>query len=113
MRNLTATLGSMGLLSLVFTLLILARLSDKLGAVTKMPKYYRGFYVASALLLVAALVRFLKANLLFAALPQTGLAFLNSDVVSLLFYHIPLALSSTIGLVITWRYWGWLLKERD
>ncbi len=112
MRSLAATLGSMGLLSLVFTLFILAKLSDKLGSVTKMPRYYRGFYLASLFLMIAVVMRFLKANLLFAGLPQPGFALLGWDPFSLL-YYVSLALSATIGLAITWCYWGWLLKERE
>ena len=57
-------------------------------------------------------MRFLKASLLFPGLPQPGFALLERDLFSLL-YYVSLALSATIGLAITWRYWGWLLKERE
>jgi hypothetical protein len=30
----------------------------------------------------------------------------------LLAYHVPLALGLTVSLVVIWRYWSWLLRER-
>jgi len=91
-----------GLAAVMVVLYILAALSRRLGAVTKMKPYYRGFYVAMACLAVAIGVAVLWPPLA-AATP--------SDLSVYLFY-LPLLLSGVISLVVAYRYWGWLLRER-
>jgi hypothetical protein len=62
-----AVLGSAGLMSAIYIILIMARLSQKLGAVTKMRGYYRGFYVSAIFLLVSLIAYFLKTSVLLAS----------------------------------------------
>jgi chromate transport protein ChrA len=102
--------GSLGLLSVIVTLLTLAALSQRIGEVTKMPPLYRGFYIGAACLVVALFVRLLRVSTLMAS-PE-GAAFLNDDLFYLLAYHLPSALGLTVSLVVTWRYWSWLLREQ-
>lgn len=110
MNLLISMAGSLGLMALIYIMLILAELSQRLGAVTKMPRYYLGFYVSAAFVGVALISRFLKISALPA--PQQNLSFLVCDLFYLLTYHIPLAIGATISLALTLRYWGWLFKER-
>ena len=107
---LSAILGSLGLASLIYALLILARLGEKLGAVTKMRPYYRGYYVAVAFVGLALLIRLVRASVFSSTQGASGL--LDSSLFYLLFYHLPLAVGMSVGLAITWYYWKWLLKER-
>ena len=102
--------GSLGLLAVIYTLFILAALSQRMGQVRKMPPLYRGFYLGAACLTVALIVRFLRVSVLLAA--SEGIVFLNDDWFYMLAYHMPLALGLTVSLVVAWRYWGWLLRER-
>ena len=111
MNLIGAILGSTGLASLVFLLAILAQFGRKLGVVTKMRPYYRGYYVAIALVGLALVVRFVRVSTFWAP-PRTIASVLNDPVFYLLLYHLPLALGLCVGLGITWRYWSWLLKER-
>jgi len=104
-----AVLGSMGLISAIYITLIIARLSQKLGAVTKMRGYYRGFYVSAIFLLVSLIAHLLKTSVLLAS--EQAPALLNSDLFYLLTYYLPLAIGTSINLAITLRYWDWLLKE--
>jgi len=104
-----AVLGSAGLMSAIYITLIMARLSQKLGAVTKMQGYYRGFYVSVIFLLVSLIAYFLKTSVLLAAEQVPFL--LNNDLFYLLTYYLPLAIGTSISLVITLRYWDWLFKE--
>ncbi|MGD9048380.1 MAG: hypothetical protein PVF77_10025 [Anaerolineae bacterium] len=106
-----AVLGSMGLLSLVYALVILAQFGRKLGAVTKMKAYYKGYYVAACCVGLALVVRFIRTSVFWAP-PDTIPSVLNSPIFYLLLYHLPLAVGLSLGLVITWHYWSWLLKER-
>ncbi len=79
-----------------------------------MPPLYKWFYVAEALAGIALTAHLLQASAYLsrptAPVKQiwdvTGLAF------TLIFYQLPLAAAVTIGIIITWKYWGWLLTER-
>lgn len=102
--------GSLGLLAVIATVLTLAALSQRIGELRKMPPLYRGFYISAACLIAALFVRFLRVSTLLA--PPEGPTFLNDDRFYLLAYHLPLALGLTVSLVVTWRYWSWLLRER-
>ena len=109
MNIVTAVLGSAGLMSAIYITLIMAKLSQKLGAVTKMRGYYRGFYVSATFVLVSLIAYFLKTSVLLAS--EQAPALLNNDLFYLLTYCLPLAIGTSISLAITLRYWDWLLKE--
>jgi len=104
-----AVLGSAGLMSAIYIILIMAKLSQKLGAVTKMRGYYRGFYISAIFLLVSLIAYFLKTSVLLAS--EQAPALLNNDWFYLLTYYLPLAVGTSVSLAITLRYWDWLLKE--
>jgi hypothetical protein len=108
---LTTPLGFVGIASIVYTVYLLANLSRRLGAVTKMRPYYYGFYVAIGLLVVALLTRILRGNVIFA--PAIGPDFVRNPLFYLTAYHLPFALAVTISVVVTWLYWGWLFKESE
>lgn len=106
-----AILGSMGLVSILYALVILAQFGRKLGAVTRMKAFYKGYYVSAACVALALVTRFIRAAVFWApgdAIPPL----LNSPLFNLLLYHLPLAIGLSLGLVITWHYWSWLLKEQ-
>ena len=109
MSIVAAVLGSAGLMSAIFITLIMARLSQKLGAVTKMRGYYRGFYVSVIFLLVSLIAYFLKTSVLLAS--EQAPPLLNSNLFYFLTYCLPFAIGTSISLAITLRYWDWLLKE--
>ena len=102
--------GSLGLLAVIYTLFILAALSQRIGAVMTMPPLYRGFYLGAACLSLAFFGRLLRVSALLAS-PEK-LTFLTDDLFYVLVYHLPLAVGLTMSLVITWRYWSWLLREQ-
>lgn len=106
---LTIPWGPIGLLGLIYATFLYANLSRRLGAVTKMPPYYRGFAVATALLSVA-LVSHVERKAAFLSGDATA-SFLLSPWYGLLFFHMPLFLGILIDVVLVWRYWSWLLKE--
>lgn len=100
----------MGLIAIIYVVLILAELSQRLGAVTKMRRYYLGFYIGGIFFVISLISRVLKISVFSTR--QQNLAFLNEDVFYLLTYHAPLAIGTTISLAVTLLYWGWLLKEK-
>lgn len=90
-----------GLVAVTGMLYILAALSRRLGAVTKMKPYYRGFYVAMVGVIIA-----IVSTLLRQPDDQSDLS------IYILVYYLPLILSGAISLVVAYRYWGWLFRER-
>lgn len=104
MSDLLAILGH---LSLMVALLALGILSRRLGAATRAPRYYRGFFVAAALQAVSTGA--LIANALFQLADAEAL--INSIEWVLIYNGLP-ALAVTIGVYLGWRYWSWLLAER-
>lgn len=88
-----SALGLIGPLSLLLALLVIALLSQRLGMITKRTRYYRWFFVAIGLMLIALATQLETAN---------GLV-----------YSLLMAVALTIGAAIAWHYWGWLLHERQ
>jgi hypothetical protein len=90
----------------IITLIVLAELSQRLGAVTHARPYYRWYYGAAFLLGVAKIIHILNLQPLLAASP-------NVTILGMVLHDGLQALGLTIGLIITWYYWSWLLAERD
>jgi len=111
LRMIVAIVGSMGLIAIIYLLAVLARFGQKLGAVTKMPSVYYGYYAAMLCLVLALLTRFIRASV-FWVQPSDLAPFLNSPWLYLLLHDLPLATAMTLSLAITWYYWSWLLRER-
>jgi hypothetical protein len=102
MTNLFAFLGLAGPLSIVVALLVIAALSQRLGAVTRRTPLYRWFYVSAVVVGLGLIVR-----LLDIFLPEQINLLANP-----LYYDIPLIVGLVIAVVIAWRYLSWLLSER-
>lgn len=100
-------LGVLAPLAVAVTLVVLGLLSQRLGAVTSMPPYYRWFYVSALLVSVAA---FFELLYVLSVYVDSASAF-SGEGFFLLTYGAPFAVGLTISVVISWRYWGWLLSE--
>lgn len=108
--RLMASLGSaVGLAAIIYMLVIFGMLSNRLGAVIKMPPHYRWFYVGAGLAALA-LLAYLAGVSLSAEAASPALA--RAAAALLLWYHLPLALGLTLSLSVAWRYWSWLLREQ-
>lgn len=107
----TAILGTFGTLSIIALLYILAKLSEKFGSVIKMSPIYRYYYLAIAFLVIAYITNWLVVRA--TLIPENTPAWLNAPWFLFLAYHLPRAIGVTIGLVLTWRYWSWLILERN
>ena len=82
-----------------------------------MPPLFKWYYLAEILAGIAALAHLTRAST-YLSLPDSvtttrGSLFQTSTLdFAFVFYHIPLVISLTISLIITWKYWGWLIKDR-
>lgn len=97
-----------GFFAVGITLILLARLSRRLGHVTQVRSYHRGFYVAAALVWVGFIARLV--NLLTGVAGNTNL---NQNILWIMLYNGIPAVGLTLGVVVAWYYWSWLLAERD
>lgn len=98
-------LGIVGTLSVIYLFYILARLSERLGSVERMPPIYRYYYLAIVFLAIAVVTQF------FAAQATLSPANFSTDAILLLGHHLPLAIGATLGLIVSWRYWSWLVID--
>ncbi len=101
----------MSTLSILVLFYIIAKLSERFGSVLKMPPLYKWFYLSEALTLVALVAHLIQAGN-FLATPQNRAVRVMSLPFALVFYHLPLTIAVTLGLFITWKYWGWLITEQ-
>jgi hypothetical protein len=97
-ENLLVLLGTFGPASVAVALVILGLLSQRLGAVTKTPPYYRWFYVAAGLVVSGVVFRLLTLG--------SGTGDLEMA------YALTFALGVSIGVAVAWKYWSWLFGER-
>ena len=109
MNMLISPLGVAGLAALGYALYIFANLSRRLGAVTKMRPYYRGFFVAIGFLAISALARVLLSS---TVLVNDTRSVWSTSLFALVAYHVPLVIAMAIGVVVAWHYWSWLFKEK-
>jgi hypothetical protein len=131
-RLLAAMLGTAGLASVILMLLILGRLTKRWESVTRVVSHYHLFYLAGALVSLAAFTRLVRIAYLTAEYtvqfatdsgrPGSAADRLGSapspftearSWFYLAFYHLPLAIAMTISLLLAWRNWGWLVRARD
>lgn len=109
--TLITILGTFGTLSIIVLFYILARLSERFGSVIKMPPIYRYFYLAILLVLISYMANLLVTTTIIT--PGDSPIWVTAPWFLLLAYHLPMAIGLTIGLIITWRYWSWLITERN
>jgi hypothetical protein len=94
-------LSLVGALALALAVAILGALSKRLGEVTRVPPYYRWFYVSAAIISGGVLGRVVITL-------QVG----NLDAQAALLYDIPLVVGLLVAVMTTGVYWGWLIGER-
>lgn len=96
-----------GTLSIGVALLVLGALSRRLGRVTRSKAYYVGFYVSALMVAVGVVARLMNLSDSVASIAD-----LHHNIVWVLLYHGVPAVGVTLGVMIAWRYWSWLLAER-
>lgn len=100
-------LAPLGLVALIAAVYLYANLSRRLGAVTKMPPYYRWFLPGGVLMALALTVWVIQRAASLSCLETV--APLATPLFGLLFFHIPLLIGVGINVAVVWRYWSWLL----
>jgi hypothetical protein len=98
------------LIGVIYLLYILSVLSRKLGSVTKMRAFYRGFYLAIGLIGLAVVASWLLLTVRIT--PDLLPVAWRDETLYLVIFNTTMAVAVTLSLVLAWRYWGWLFKER-
>lgn len=96
--------GLLGPIAVGVALIILGQLSRRLGQVTRAPRYYLGLYIAAGLMGISVFARLVNIRV-----PGD---ILRTDPLWVLLYVGFPALGVTLGVIVAWRYWSWLLAER-
>jgi hypothetical protein len=100
--NLLTLLGLCGPASIIVALIVLAALSQRLGAVTKRTPLYRWFFVSVVLIGVSVMSRLVNVGASDAA---------GRDVLVAILDDLSLAIGLSLAVIVAWRYWSWLLSE--
>jgi hypothetical protein len=111
MTVIVSLLGTFSTASLLALFFILSKLSERFGSVVKMKPFYKGYYVGFVFLGVGLLTHLLIAGANLK--PDDVPAIIHNSWFLLIAYHLPLAIGVTIGLIVTWRYWSWLVTEKN
>ena len=109
MNAIGSLLSTLGTLSLLVLFYILARLSERFGAVIKMRPLYYYYYVALIFLVIGYMAHILIVVAYLA--PGNVPPWLMSPWFRFFLYDLSLAIGVTTGLIVTWRYWSWLVAE--
>ncbi len=104
-------LGTLGVLSLVILFYILAKLSERFGSIIRMKPLYRYYYVALIFLIIGCITQLVVAQATLT--PQNVSIWFVDPWFLFAAYHLPLTIAVTIGLIVTWRYWSWLITEQN
>lgn len=98
-------------LSVVVVFHILAKLSRQFGSVLKMNAIYKWYYVAEGLGIIALLAHLWQASTLLSV--PAGSAVALAPWFAIVLFDVPMAVAVTIGVVVTWQYWSWLIIEKE
>lgn len=101
-------LGALGFASVGVLLAVLGLLSRRLGSATQTPPHYRWFFVAAVFVGLGVVAR-----LAYIGRRPPELNLMHPEVLWAVVYNGLPALGVTLGLTVAWRYWSWLLAERD
>jgi hypothetical protein len=101
-------LAAVAPIAITVMLLVLKELSKRLGAVLKLGQQHRLYYVAACLTGSSAIIRLLSISFTLSDFHTD-----SGDTLFGLLYSLTLMSGVVLGLVITWRYWGWLVYASD
>ena len=90
--------------AIVVALIVIGLLSRRMSEATGSAPYYLGFFLGAALVGASVTLRLLNALFTLGYDRATGWVLVQ--------HGLP-ALGVTLGVVMAWRYWSWLLAERD
>ena len=107
-RQVMSVFGLLGTFGILIMLVVMGLLSRRLGKATRARPYYLMFFAAAVITGISLIAHLV--NLVIGATAEGGPP---SDPGWVLLINGLPALAVTLGLYSAWRYWSWLLAERD
>lgn len=101
-------LSALAPIAITVMLLVLQELSRRLGEVLRIRHIHRWYYLAAFLTFISSIIRLLSIGLEAEAFDTT-----EGDSIFAAAYTLSLMSGVSLGLAITWRYWGWLVYASD
>ncbi|MCU0479661.1 MAG: hypothetical protein MUE54_00455 [Anaerolineae bacterium] len=105
MASVASILAGLGMIAIAILLMVLGLLSRRLGRVTRASRRYLLFFPAMFLVLIGACGRF------WVFIQPSATEY--DSIVWILVYNGAPAFGLTLGVIVAWHYWSWLLAERD
>lgn len=105
MASVASILAGVGMVAIAILLVVLGLLSRRLGRVTRSKGYYGVFFIATVLLLMGA-----GGRIWVFIYPDDTI---YDSILWIIIYTGAPALGLTLGVIVAWHYWSWLLAERD
>jgi hypothetical protein len=93
-------------LAITIQAIVLASLSQRLGAVTHRAPVYRWFHLAAGFSSTSALIYLWH-------IAEGNISDAGGQGIEAISYALPLLISVTISAIVAWRYWGWLIYARE
>jgi hypothetical protein len=106
MNSLLTLLAVMLPVAITFQAVVLASLSQRLGAVTHRAPVYRWFYLAAGFSSTSALIYLWH-------IAEGNISDAGGQGMEVVSYALPLLISVVISATVAWRYWGWLIHARE
>lgn len=107
MSDVSGVFAIIGFASISLALMVMGGLSYRLGRVTRANAYYLGFYIGALLVVMGVIARIVNFGGQFVPIEK-----LAQNTVWVLLYQGMPAAGVTLGVIVAWRYWSWLLAER-
>ncbi len=105
MATVASILAGLGMTAMAVLLIVLGLLSRRLGRVTRATRYYWVYFLAAFFILIGVGGRFWVFI--------TPHATQYDSILWILVYNGAPAFGLTLGVIVAWHYWSWLLAERD
>lgn len=100
-------LSTLAPIAIMIMLVVFAELSRRLASVVRAKPFHRWFYVAAACVGISVVMRLLSIG-------QSADYFkVDEHVTAASWYIVPMSLGLIIGIVVAWRYWGWLIYASE
>lgn len=100
-------LSTLAPIAIMLMLVVFAELSRRLAVVVRAKPFHRWFYVAAVCVAISMIYRLLNIG------RSADYFDINDHPEVAAWYIVPMAIGLFAGIVMAWRYWGWLIYASE
>lgn len=100
-------LSTLAPISIMLMLVIFGELSRRLAVVVRTKPFHRWFYVAAIFVAIGVVYRLLNVG------ESANYFNVTEHPEAASWYIVPMTIGLFTGIVIAWRYWGWLIYASE